>query len=50
MNDDVLERILSIIQEDVGVRGLRADAADNLVTSPPPARLLPRRPTWLSGL
>jgi hypothetical protein len=33
MNDDVLERILSVIQDDVGGRGLRADAADNLVTA-----------------
>jgi D-glutamate cyclase len=33
MSDEVLERILTVIQDDVGSRGLRADAADNLVTA-----------------
>jgi hypothetical protein len=33
MNDEALERILSIIQDDVGGRGLRTDPADNLVTA-----------------
>ena len=33
MSDELLERIQNIIQEDVVGRGLRTDAADNLVTA-----------------